>query len=280
MGRTHNTIMFFNGSFVHSQEVRLPLSAPGILCGFGLFETMRSYRGYIVYRNKHLERLKDSAQRIGLKVPYPQGALEEYIRQTVEKNSLKDAVVRLTLWDNDKEAILFITAYSYEAHSQGGYRRGLKAQISTVRVHERSPFAGMKTTSYMNYLFAYRAAGALGFDEAIMLDSRDNISEGSRSNVFFVKGGELYTPSPACGCLAGITRCFVMDWAKEKALRVHEGEYPVSDLMAGAEVFMTNSLMGVMPIVSIDGQDIGNGKPGEITRFLVESYYTALTNAI
>ncbi len=277
MSRTQNIIVFSNGNFMRANEVLFPVTSPGVLCGFGIFETMRSYRGRIVYISQHIRRLKDSARRIGMDLAYSDDALKKHIAQTVEKNAIKDAMVRLTVWDHEKKPFILITSQVYEPHSQGGYRRGFTAQVSAVTIDERSAFAGMKTTSYMKYLHAYRTARAHGVNEAILLDTRSFLSEAGRSNLFFAKGGCLFTPSLSCGCLAGVTRQFVFDWAREKSLSVREGEYPLSDLFSSDEAFLTNSLMGVMPLVSVDGKDIRSGKPGGITRRLVDFYYNALT---
>lgn len=272
-------IIFLNGKFIPEEESQISVLTPGFLYGWGLFETMRAYNNRIVYFDAHLERLKRSARLLDIRCPYSLARFKEIIYEAVKINGLRDASIRLTLWKCESGADTLIIAKKYQPCSSQKYKKGFRASISPFRQNENSFLAQLKTTNYLLYRLAYAKAREKGFDEAVILNQKGNIAEASRSNLFFIKDKELFTPSLACGCLNGITRRVIFDLAKKYHIKAYEGVFSILDLYACDEAFLTNSLMGIMPLVSVEGHRIHRGRSRyKLTRFFIEKYKSLLGN--
>jgi branched-chain amino acid aminotransferase group I len=272
-------IVFLNGKFLSIKEAKLPVVSPGFLYGFGLFETMRAYNNRIVYFDKHLERLKKSTRLLDMRCPYSLAKFKEIIYEAVKINGLRDAYVRLTLWKCERGTDTLIIAKKYQPYSSRKYDKGFRACISSFRQNGHSFLAQLKTTNYLLYRLAYAKAREKGFDEAIILNNKGYIAEASRSNLFLIKAQELFTPSLECSCLNGITRRVIFDLAKKYNIKAYKGDFSILDLYACDEVFLTNSLMGIMPLVSVEERRIGRGRNRyKLTRFFIEKYKSLLGN--
>jgi len=264
-------VVFLNGKFLSGTEAKVAVSSPGLLCGWGLFETMRAYKDRIVYFSAHLERIKSAAKIIDLRFPYPLPKLKALIKKAVAMSAFGDAYVRVTLAKSEKGTDISLIIKEYEPYSLQKYRKGFQAGVSSLRQSE-SALAQLKTTSRLLYELSFREAKARGFDEAILLNHSGYLAEASRSNPFLVKNNALFTPALSCGCLAGITRRAVLDLAKKYAIPACEGNFSLQDLYAADEAFLTNSLIGVMPLVAVEKHRIGKGSPGALSKFFLEKY--------
>lgn len=270
--------VFLNGKFLPSKEAKLPVVSAGFLCGLGLFETMRSYNGNIVYFNEHLIRIKHSCKFVKIHFSYSLIALKKYIRATVEKNGLKDARLRLTLWKKgDKITDILILARKYNPFPAEKYKSGFSCLLSEVKVNENNLFTRLKSTNYLLNQLVYRQAKRKGLDEAVMLNTQGDLVEGSRSNIFFVRDSRIFTPALECGCLDGITRKAVFDLAGRNGIKVLEGRFSLSGLLSAEEAFLTNSVIGIMPLTRIGKTDIGKGA-FKLTNFLMKHYSFLLLN--
>jgi branched-subunit amino acid aminotransferase/4-amino-4-deoxychorismate lyase len=212
----------------------------------------------------------ESSRLIGIKPYYNDGEIKAVIRKAVKLNGSNDSYVRLTLWKSEGRDGILIIVREYSPYPLKKYLAGLRACVSKFRQGENSFLSGIKTTSRVILELAYACAKEKRFDEAIILNNRGYIAEASRSNIFFVKGNELFTPSLACGCLKGITRQVIFDLAGKYNIRVNEGEFTPGDLYNAEEVFLTNSLMGVIPLVSVE--KISIGRDALLTRFFINKY--------
>lgn len=270
-------MVFLNGKFLSIKEAELPVVSPGFLYGWGLFETMRAYNNRVVYFDAHLERLKRSARLLDIRCPYSLAKVKEIIYEAIKINGLRDASIRLTLWKCESGADTLIIAKKYQPYSSRKYKKGFRACISSFRQNENSFLAQLKTTNYLLYRLAYAKAQDEGFDEAVILNQKGNIAEASKSNLFFIKAQELFTPSLACGCLNGITRRVIFDLAKKYHIKAYAGAFSILDLYGCDEAFLTNSLMGIMPLVSVEGRRIHRGRSRyKLTRFFIEKYKSLL----
>ena len=270
--------VFLNGRFLATAEARLSALTPGFLLGLGLFESMRSYNGKIVYLDEHLGRIKGSAKLIGIGFPFSFSKLKEIIKKTVQINGFKDTYVRLTLGKAQKGTDILLVAKKYQPYPRQKYKKGFRAAISSLRQGNHSLLACLKTTSRLLYRLSLEEAENKGFDEAIILNNRGYITEATRSNLFLVKDNELFTPSLSCGCLDGITRSIIFDLAKKSNLKIYEGNFTPKDLCAADEAFLTNSLIGVMPLAAVQKQRIGGGGRGKSTEYLTKKYNSLLKN--
>lgn len=265
-------IVFLNGKFVPVPEARVSVLDPGFLSGWGVFETMRAYKKRIVYLDAHLERIKGASRCIGLNLTYSRRDLKEIIKTALSKSGFEDAYVRLTFWKANQGRGTSVIVKKYRPFSSQKYQAGIKATISRLRQNENSSLAQVKTTNRLLYELSYQEAKARGFLESIILNRRGYITEGTRSNLFFVKDGAIFTPALSCGCLDGITRRVVFDLAKKYNFKISEGNFTPGNLYAAEEVFFTNSLVGVMPVVAINQQAIGKGRCGKFSKFFLKKY--------
>lgn len=271
-------IVYLDTGFVSEKEANLAFSARGFLQAVGLFETMRSQGNKIVYLGQHLARIKQASGTVGIKFSYSPLQLKKTIKELVRLNCLSDACVRLIFWEKQNSGHILISAKKYTAFAPGQYRRGFQANISRFRSQADSVFARLKTTERMLYELSYRQAKAKGFDEAVLLNHYGYLAETTRSNIFFIKDNGLFTPAPECGCLAGITRKAVFDLAREFRIKVYEGNFTLRDLITSDEAFLTNSLVGIMPLVKVEKENIGNGLAGRLTGYFIRRYNSLLKN--
>jgi branched-subunit amino acid aminotransferase/4-amino-4-deoxychorismate lyase len=271
-------VVFLNGKFLLLADAQIPISDPGFLQGLGLFETMRAYRKNIVYFNQHLRRIYDACRFMGLCFPCSLAQLKDIIKKTVEINGLPDVYVRLTLWEAKERTGTLVIARNYKPHSAQNYRKGFSVGVSRFRLNEHSPLAQIKTTNRIFYEHSFQEAKDKGFQEAVILNNRGFITEASRSNVFLARDKELFTPDLKCGCLEGITRKVIFDLAKNNNIKIYEGNFTIQDLFQADEAFLTNSLLGVMPLTSLEKHKIGKGKIGIITEYFLKKYNLLLKN--
>lgn len=240
--------------------------------GYGVFETMRWHNNAIVYLSEHLGRLKDSCKFIGLPFKFSPAQLEKMIRDNVKPKQLNDVYVRLAVYKDGKGSDISLIVREYIAPSREKYLRGFRACLSPLRQSEGSALARIKATSRIFYELAYRKAKEKNFDEAVILNNRGCLCEASRSNIFLIKEKEVFSPAPECGCLDGITRRAVFDLAGKNKIKISEGRFTLYNLSEADEAFLTNSLIGIMPLALIEKQKIGDGQAGRMTKFFMEKY--------
>ncbi|MBU1727327.1 MAG: aminotransferase class IV [Candidatus Omnitrophica bacterium] len=264
--------IYFNGKFIKVEEASIPVLDPGFLFGLALFETMRWHNGRIVYFDAHLKRIRDGAKSIGLDFSYSCDRLKTIIKKVARLNRLEDGYVKMLIWRGQKKTGIMVIAKEYVPHPRLKYKKGFSVCISNLRKDEGCFLSGLKSTNRILYQLSMRQAEKSGFDEALILNSRGYLSEASRSNIFFAKDSELFTPGLECACLPGITRKAVFDLAARLGIKVYEGNFTKEDLSGADEAFLTNSLMGIMPLTSINGKNIGKGKCGYLTRIIIRRY--------
>jgi branched-chain amino acid aminotransferase len=273
---------WINGKFLDVGEAKISVFDRGFLYGDGLFETMRSYGGNIFKLAEHLSRLFYSSKVIKLKIPYSKRTLEGALYKILKVNRLDDAYIRLTLTRGDGPFTLkkdgrsrpnvVISAKEFRGYPQRFYSAGINAQISDIRQDERSPLSGIKTLNFLGHILARMRTQEDGFNEAIITNTEGRIAEAATGNIFLVKRRLLLTPSLDSGILPGITRGVVIRIAKGLKIRVSEKPISAGGLISADEVFLTNSLAEILPVVKIGRAEIGKGRPGEITKLLHASY--------
>lgn len=271
-------LILINGKMIRKKKKEMSLLSTGLLNGIGLFETMRSYKNNIVYFDAHINRIITSCKIIDMKPPFSFSGLTAIIKEVTRLTSLKDAYIRLTLWKagNNTESLLVVKRYF--PHSSSKYKKGFSVYVSTIKQNAGSILTRLKTTSRLSYEFSFQEAKNKGFDEALMLNNRGYLAEGTRSNVFLIKRNEVFTPFLECGCLDGITRKAIFDLCARFKIKIYEANLTISDLYGCDGAFLTNSLMGVMPLVYIGKGTINKGKLSDLTRFLTKKYNLLLTH--
>ena len=291
-------IIYLNGRLVPRYEARLSPFDHGFLYGYGLFETMRAYDGHIFRLDRHLARLRCSAQTLALadrlvatlNLATGRQSLESACLETLEANKLKDARLRLTITAGEGDMTpdpstcprptVLVTVQNLVPLPAEKYESGFKAALSSLRRNSHSPLSRLKSTCYMENILARMEARGAGCDEAILLNEQGYLAEGSTSNIFLVSKGDLITPSLESGVLPGVTREAVMEIARASNIKTLERQVELKELVEAEEAFITNSILELMPLTWFGGRPIGTGKPGQLTRVLLAAYRELIEEAL
>lgn len=275
-------ILYFNGSFLEQSDAALDPLDRGVTLGDGIFETIRCEEGQLFFHVAHLARLARGARL--LEIPWNMTS-EEFLaicHQVLDANGLETARLRVTLTrgepSNSPEIgapqtapTLIINAQMIDQSALDAARsRGWTAHLVDFPLNHRSPIAQIKTTSYQEHLLARQQARRRGADEGILFNTDGNLAEGAMSNLFLVRKGVVYTPPITDGALPGIVRLKLGMICAREGIPHEERTLPRQDLEAADEIFFTNSIIEVMPVVRLGDRAIRNGKPGEITRRLYD----------
>jgi 4-amino-4-deoxychorismate lyase len=256
---------------VDPEEPILRADDDALLRGRAAFETLRVYAGRPFELDAHISRMAGSAARIGLP-PVDADLFRELARTAVDGAGTADASLRL-YWtpgppDGAQPVALALVA-PVPAHFEELRARGMAVVALSLGIdadrRRAAPWllGGVKSTSYAVNMAAEAEAKRRGADDAIFVASGDVVLEGPVTNVWWRNGTTLYTPSLELGILAGVTRATVLSLAPGLGYGVEEGAYPLNDLAGAEEAFTSSSVREVMPVVSLDGTAIGNGRPGE-----------------
>ena len=278
-------LAWVNGRLVGESEPSLSLLERGLTLGDGVFETMLAGPsvgrpvgpGTNIFRPaEHLERLAQGASLLEIDLP-PAEHLLAAVLETLSANRLPAAVVRLTVSrgadagrgldvppELSPTVIVRVTEYKPRSLDEPG----LAAVFSSFRRNESSPLSRVKCLSYAENVLARLEARRRGADEAVLLNTAGAVCCASAANVFVVKGGTLVTPPVEGGALPGVTRRCVMELAAARRIAAREAPVFPEDLRAADEAFLTNTVVGVAGIASLEGSAIGSGRPGEVTRLL------------
>jgi branched-chain amino acid aminotransferase len=271
-----------NGMLVDSDKAKVSVFDRGFMYGDGVFETMRSYAGTVFRIDAHLKRLFTSCDVLGIRPPTGRKRLEEAVYRALAANRLKCAYIkvavtrgegRLGIGHQDRfRPNAVIVAKEFEGYPEWMFSKGISAKVAGIRQNDLSVLSRIKSMNFLGYIIARSEAKAMGYDEAIVANTKGHIAEAATSNIFLVKKETLITPSLLSGILPGITRSVVIAIARRLGLPVREKAVTRNELIAADEVFLTNSLAEVLPVRAVDGRCIGSGVPGDVTKLLHISY--------
>ncbi len=276
---------FFNDGLIAAEDARISIYDAGLLHGVGLFETMRSYEGVIYRLEDHLERMFHSAEELGFIVTQKREEVAGWLDVLLEANDLQDARIRLTMTrgslrevseENPGQSVIFATATTMTPYPAELYQRGMTVIVSDYRQNPADPTVRHKTLNYFSRLAALQEAQKKQAGEAIWLTTENQLAEGSISNVFLVKEETLLTPPLDTPVLPGITRKVVLELAEENDIAWKEEKLTIQDLLGAEEVFLTNSIMELMPVCRIERHAVGKDKPGPVYQKLHELYKQAV----
>lgn len=275
------TSVYLNGKIIDASEARISVSDAGWLHGAGLFETMRAENGVVFQLESHIERLSASAEKLLSPIERSDLPSQQDFQDLLAANSLKVARVRLTVssgevdtaTENSEPVItVCVTAVPLRTPSSSDYERGVATAISAHRISPSDPLAGHKTTGYLPRLIALREAQRLRCTEAIWFTTNNTLAEGCISNVWIVQNSTLKTPPVNTPVLPGIARSIVLKLAAAAGLETSECTISIDDLLDADEVFLTNSIVQVLPVNRIEKHDIQEGRVGKIAKQLLEAY--------
>ncbi|MBS3938949.1 MAG: aminotransferase class IV [Peptococcaceae bacterium] len=270
-------MIYLNGRLQSAAEGHVAIANRSFLLGDGLFETMLVRGGRPRFLAEHLARLLASARYFGYHMP-TRPELEDAINCVITANSLQLGSLRLTVSPCTSQGLLaapdspldiLITVKHGLSYEEGLYERGFKAIIAhSTRRNEHSPLSRHKTTSFLDNVLAKKEAHAAGADEALLLNSKGDIAEGAVSNLFIVAQGEVRTPRIEDGALPGIMRGQVMALCHRLNIPFSEAKLAPADLFRADEAFLTNALLGIMPVARVGEQAFASGDKGSLCRRL------------
>jgi branched-chain amino acid aminotransferase len=275
--------VFFNGRIVDESEALIPFRDRGVLFGDGLFETVRAYKGMPFRLDHHLERLREGCRVLGISgLPGDRmiiDAISELYQLTVGEG---DAYIRITLtgglYDGSRTLKrpaapnILIVVTPYEGYPRRFYEEGMCMIVSGVRRNDGSPLSRIKSNNYMDTIIAKQEAVDRGADDAVMLNGKGYLAEGTTSNIFLVIEGGVATPDIDCGLLPGITREAVIELCARTDLPCKTGRFTLDDLMSADEAFLSVSTGEIVPIARVEDTTIGAECPGPITTRLSRAY--------
>lgn len=266
-----------NGEIVEEGAARIAALDRGLLHGRGVFETMRSYHRRVFRLAQHLRRAAEGARALDIAVAIDVAEIEQAVNAILARNRLEDAQVRLTATagpetDSPRPMVVITARPLGDQYPAELYERGMSVVVSGVRRNETSPLTRVKSLNYLDNVLAREWARQQGADEALLLNSREMVAEGSASNLFILDHGGLMTPPVDAGALPGITRAAVMEVAAEAGIDCRESNATLDELKTAKEGFLTGSIMGVMPLTRLEGAAIGSGRPGPVTGLMRRLY--------
>jgi D-alanine transaminase len=271
-------MILFGDKFVTREQVNIDLEDRGYQFGDGVYEVIRVYYGKPFYLKDHMERLKHSLEEISIPLPYSLERLEELLEELIRINQLQEGNIYLQITRGissprnhlfPAEAKPVLTAYTIHADRPLELTEKGVSVITTEDI--RWLRCDIKSLNLLPNVLAKQKAKEAGCFEALFV--RNGVfTEGSSSNVFFVKGNELYTHPSNQLILHGITRKIILQIAEEKQIPVHFEALPVEELHSVDECFLTGTNAEVMPVIRIDEQKVGSGKPGPVTRLIQQQF--------
>jgi branched-chain amino acid aminotransferase len=276
-------IVILNGEVTPAETAAISVYDRGFLYGDSVFETIRTYGGKPFALGEHLARLERSAERVFIPLPVSQATIAAEVEQGLALCQNDDSFVRVMLTrgtgplgldpDLAEKPNRIVLVEPFVPPPREAYEQGIEAiVVHAARAADATPAAGAKVANYLTSLLAIREARRRGAVEAIIVDARGSVLEGTTSNVFLVKDGELVTPPENAGILAGITRAYVLRAAADVGVKTALRDVRETELFGADELFISSTLREVLPVVRLEGRAIATGRPGVVTRRLHEAF--------
>ena len=252
-------LIFHNDRIVPVDETRLSPGQAGLTNGWGLFTTMRVFRGEAFAYERHWRRLEKDASRIGLPFPFDPAQVRGHLGELLSANQVTEGTARIYMiynrvgfWQSGEtmpEVDLMICSAGLPPHSAVA-----RLGVAEHGRHAASPLAGVKTTSWLNNVWHLAEAQKAGWTEVILLNERGEVAECTSANIFCVKGGGVFTPPLSSGCLEGVTRSVLLEIAPGAGVSITEKTLTMEDLYAADEVFITSTNRSVLGVSEISGR--------------------------
>ena len=295
--------VYVNGIIRPANEAVVPVYDHGFLYGEGVYETLRTYNQVPFLYDRHMKRLRASAERIHLDVPFSDAEFGKWIDDTVaaageqvrserreatapddaSQPSMKEAYIRILFTRGVGELnydprstpnpTTVIIVKPLEEPPARVFAEGINiCLVPVLRNHPGSVNPVIKANNLLNNALAMQDANRRGGEEGLMCNFRGELSECSQANFFMVRGGAVLTPPSEAGLLEGITRAFIFEVGRDAGVDVREAVLQPSDLATADEAFITSTTRELSPVTRIDGEAVGTGRPGRTTMTLLDAY--------
>ena len=255
----------------------------GFLFGDSIYEVVSTKYGKPCFLDEHLERLFASAFGISLKIPFSINEIKNQIQRTLDSAGNSESYIRIIITRGVGEVDID-PSYCFKPNTiilvkelpqipEDKYSDGISVSLVSIKRNSRDSLnPAIKTGNYLNNILARVEASKTGAEDAIMMNSWGQLTEATTSNLFFVVDGQLLTPEKKCGILSGITREKIIQLANERGMVLKEGIWLGEELLKADEIFLSGTVKNIMPVSILDNRPVGNGKPGPITRKMMELY--------
>lgn len=275
-------LIWLNGELKTPESAQVNAATAGLTLGWGVFTTIGVWGGRPFAVERHLARLRANAEVADIALAFTDSQLQSALEEVLGLNGINEGYARLTLtrrgdgrWHEAAGGdCSILTATRPDSPVQP-----LRLTLSPYRLEARRPLAGVKTTSYLTHQWAWREAVAQGFDEAILCSSSGALCECSRANLFWVEHGKLYTPALETGCLPGIARGLILEWASNMGIEARQGFFSPQALVSADEVFITSAATGPRAVASYsemaDEMTEQYAAPGPVTSALQQRWRAA-----
>jgi len=272
-----------NGVVTEAAVARVSVLDNGFTFGDAVYETLRTYGGRPFHLDRHLDRLRRSAAGLRIALPQADGELRARVDALLAASGNEESYLRIIVsrgvgdisyaFERVQGPTVVMVTKPYQPLPAEAYRDGVAVIVSSVRRNHPSALdPALKCCNLLNNALAMQEARERGALEPIMLNHEGHVAEGAGSNVFLVKDGVLVTPPLSAGILAGVTRAVVLERAAALGVPLREAVVHVPELLAADEVFITSSLKELVPVRTVDGVEIGGGRPGPVTRRLLADF--------
>ena len=269
-------VVSVDGVITSIADGRVPVMDHGFLFGDSIYEVVRTLGGRPIAFAQHLDRLRQSAHATYMPIPWTDPEIGSRIRAAVEASKLADCYVRIVVSrgvgpmtlvpDGIGDPTMLVYVLPLVLPTAADVDRGMSVVVpSRLRNDRRALAPAAKTGNYLNNVLALVEARRAGGEDAVMLSTEGFVTEATTANVFWVKHGEILTPSLDCGILSGITRTLLIWAMRHEGIPVVEGRFTLAEMRAADEAFLTGTIRGVSPVVRIDGKPVGDGRPGPLT---------------
>jgi branched-chain amino acid aminotransferase len=278
------TVVMINGKSVAPEQATISVFDRGFLYGDAVFETIRTYHGVPFALDAHMRRLSWSASRVYIPLPVGLDVIAHEVREATSLAHNPESYIRVMITRGTGETlgldpqlaqqpVRVIIVGPLHPPPAEAYERGVSViAFRTQRLADATAAAGAKVANYLVAVLAMHDARAAGAAEALIVDGHGNVIEGASSNVFAVRGSLLTTPPEDAGILPGITRARILDVAADLGIKVQFAPLPLAELAHVDELFICSSIRELLPVVRVDGQQIGDGQPGPLTRTLLRGF--------
>ncbi len=268
--------VFHNDQLIPLAQVRLSPGQAGLFNGWGLFTTVRVYEGVPFAFERHWERLRRDADRVQVQLSLDAAAVLERLHQVIAANRLQSGCARIyfihnqsTLWQSDERfPPVDLLIYSTDLPVRAG---PTQLTVMPNARHASNPLAGTKVTAWLNNVWHLEQAHRRGFEEALLLNEREEVAECTAANIFCIVGATATTPPPSSGCLLGVTREILLEIAPKAGIRAIERSLSLAEVLAADEIFITSTTRNVQPVRRID-QTSFREAPGPLTERLARLF--------
>ena len=280
--------IWMNGKLVPFKDAKVHVLTHALHYSTSIFEGIRCYdtpTGSAIFRlPEHINRFFNSAKLYGMKIPYSKKQISDSIIKTIKASKLKQCYIRplayygygtMGLTPLKNKVDISISCWEWKmGESKAGKFTGAKCKISKwIRIDSRSqPMQAKSAANYSNAALARVEALKAGYDEAIMLNNKGHVAEGSAENIFVIKNGRITTPPLSADILNGITRDSAIQMIKADGKKISEKNITVNNLLSADEIFMTGTAAEVKSVTQVNRTKIGSGKIGPITKELQSSF--------